>query len=100
MKIKKLKKINCQYDDQIELSKLIPNTLNKVLYKDLNDDPDYLDNLGDLIEDQGLHECVDVYEGTSELDSGHNRREALLRKGYTHVPFKYLTKPKTELELL
>ena len=66
MKTKKLKKINCEYDGQIEISKLIPNTLNVQLYGDLNDDPDYLESLGDLIEDQGLHECVDVYEGTSE----------------------------------
>ena len=32
MKIKKLKKINCDYDGQIEISKLIPNPLNEMLY--------------------------------------------------------------------
>ena len=100
MKTKKLKKINCEYDGQIEISKLIPNTLNVQLYGDLNDDPDYLESLGDLIEDQGLHECVDVYEGTSELDSGHNRRLALILKKYTHVPFKYVKRPKDELSRL
>ena len=100
MIIKKLKKINCEYDGQIEISKLIPNTLNVQLYGDLNDDPDYIESLADMIEDQGLHECIDVYEGTTEMDSGHNRRLAFLLKKYTHIPYKYVKRPKKELARL
>ena len=97
MKIKKLKKINCDYDGQIEISKLIPNPLNEMLYGDLNDDPDYIESLADMLEDQGMHECIDIYKGTTEMDSGHNRRLAFLLRGYTHIPYKNVDRPKDEL---
>tara|TARA_R110002020_G_scaffold119307_1_gene272274 strand:+ start:413 stop:1543 length:1131 start_codon:yes stop_codon:yes gene_type:complete len=91
-------KINCEYTGMIDINQLIENPLNKELYGDITTDEDYLDSLADLIENQGLHECIDLYEGTTEMDSGHHRTLSLKRRGFKEIPFKYVKKPKTELE--
>jgi DNA modification methylase len=77
-------KIDCAYDELVEVHKLIPNPKNNNKHRD-----EQIDRLSKIIDYQGMRSPVVVSKRSGFITKGHCRLEAIKKLGWDKVPVNF-----------